>query len=273
MHSKVDELAEAVRSKTTILFVGAGVSMSVGLPSWSSLIDYLRSELGLPPDSSLHLSYQMLAEYYRLQKGSIGPLRSWMDREWTVRPDAIAKSEVHRLVVDLAFPIVYTTNYDSNLESAYRAYGASFKKITSVRDLTNLRAGDRQIVKYHGDFDDDESLVLTETDYLDRLTFDSPLDIKFRSDSLGHSLLFVGYSLSDPNIRLLLHRLWRMWRDSGREKDRPRLFFFAPEMDQVRDALLEQWGISTLSQVADTPAGSLLLFLRELKARVDGDGP
>ena len=30
--------------------------------------------------------------------------------------------------------------------------------------------------------DDDESLVITETDYFNRLTFDTPLDIKFRSD-------------------------------------------------------------------------------------------
>jgi hypothetical protein len=29
------------------------------------------------------------------------------------------------------------------------------------------------IIKYHGDFDDDSSLVLTETDFLNRLSFDS----------------------------------------------------------------------------------------------------
>jgi len=35
-------------------------------------------------------------------------------------------------------------------------------------------------VKLHGTFDDDASLVLTETSYFDRLEFESPIDIKMR---------------------------------------------------------------------------------------------
>jgi len=33
----------------------------------------------------------------------------------------------------------------------------------------------------------------------DRLYFSSPLDIKLRTDALGRSILFIGYSLSDVN--------------------------------------------------------------------------
>jgi hypothetical protein len=47
--------------------------------------------------------------------------------------------------------------------------------------------------------------VLTETDFLNRLSFDSPLDIKLHADALGRTVLFIGYSMTDPNIRLLLH--------------------------------------------------------------------
>ncbi len=35
--SDLDEPPAAIRSDNAILFVGAGVSMSVGLPSWSTL--------------------------------------------------------------------------------------------------------------------------------------------------------------------------------------------------------------------------------------------
>ena len=66
-----------------------------------------------------------------------------------------------------------------------------------------------QVVKLHGTFDDDGSLVLTETSYFDRLEFESPIDIKMRADILGKTLLFIGYSLSDINIRYMLYKLYR----------------------------------------------------------------
>lgn len=112
----------------------------------------------------------------------------------------------------------------------------------SSPDLARATAGRPQIVKFHGDFSDDQLLVLAETDYFDRLDFDSPLDFKFRSDTLGRTLLFVGYSMSDMNIRLLLHRLWRVWRDSGLEKDRPPSFVLASREDPVRNAVLSANG-------------------------------
>jgi hypothetical protein len=85
-------------------------------------------------------------------------------------------------------------------------------------------------------------LVLTETDFLNRLSFDSPLDIKFRADALGRTILFIGYSMSDPNIRLLLHRIWQIWEQSGHKDDRPRSFVFMPTQNPVQEALLARWG-------------------------------
>lgn len=85
-------------------------------------------------------------------------------------------------------------------------------------------------------------MVLTETDFLNRLSFDSPLDIKFRADALGRTILFIGYSMSDPNIRLLLHRIWQIWEESGHKDDRPRSFVFMPTQNPVQEALLARWG-------------------------------
>lgn len=61
----------------------------------------------------------MLAEYYRPKRGGIGPLRSWLDRNWRVDPEKIASSQLHRIIVELDFPIIYTTNYDRNPETAF----------------------------------------------------------------------------------------------------------------------------------------------------------
>jgi len=223
----------------------------------------MRTELGLPEDLN-DVDYQTLAEYYRLDKGSIGALRSWMDRTWSVSEDKVAKSRIHGLIVKLDFPILYTTNYDNNLEVAYRLAGRDYAKIVNARDLTRAEDGCTQIIKFHGDFEEDSSLVLAETDYFNRLSFDSPLDVKFRADALGRTVLFIGYSMSDMNIRLLLHKLWRTWVDSGRVKDRPPSFVFASRPDPVRDAVLSQWGITVLSAREPHPEKALTLFLDQL---------
>ena len=270
----IEDLVTAIRNRQAILFAGAGVSMTVGLPSWRTLIDHIRQEMGLDPAvvSDSDVNYLTLAEYYRIRMGSIGPLRSWMDRSWTIPDEALRTSRVHELICQLDFPIVYTTNFDRNLETAFQLRGKDFVKIVSAKDIARVRDGVTQIVKFHGDFDDDQSIVIAETDYLDRLSFESPLDIKFRSDALGKTILFVGYSLSDMNIRLLLYRLWQTWRDSGYEQNRPPSYVFMMRPNPIEEAVLKQWGIRMITEDTDRPEDALEVFLTKLADEV-GAGP
>src|SRR3954453_20823221 len=264
-------LAAAIKRRCAILFVGAGVSMAVGLPSWQSLIDHLLDDLGLERNviDGMHGGYQMLAEYYRLKRGGIGPLRSWLDRNWRVDPDRIAASRLHKLIVELDFPTIYTTNYDRNLETAFEVLEKPYAKISNAKDIAGARSGVTHIIKFHGDFDDDASLVLTETDFLNRLAFDSPLDIRFRADALGSTLLFIGYSMSDPNIRLLLHRIWQSWEESGHRQDRPRSFVFMPSSNPLQEALLARWGIALLTPESGACVDNALVeFLADIRGRI-----
>ncbi|MFL5045012.1 MAG: SIR2 family NAD-dependent protein deacylase [Xanthobacteraceae bacterium] len=264
-----DELAIAIKERRAILFAGAGLSMSVGLPSWQEFIDRMSEELGIAGDDARTDDHHTIAEYYRIKQGSIGSLRSWMDRNWKVSEDKVRESKMHALIVSLDFPIIYTTNYDRNIEAAFAAHDRDYVKVANARDIAKTREGVTQIVKFHGDFDDDDSLVITETDYFNRLAFDSPLDIKFRSDALGKTVLFVGYSMTDLNIRLLLHKLWRTWQMSGYAKDRPKSFVFMARPDPMQKAILGEWGITALSGETEDPEEALTGFLEKLKARVD----
>nr|WP_241557959.1 SIR2 family protein [Falsirhodobacter deserti] len=134
-----------------------------------------------------------------------------MDREWKVSEEQVQHSSIHDLIVSLDFPLIYTTNYDRNLEVAFGLHGRSFAKIANARDIALADSQSTQIVKFHGDFDDDESLVLTESDYFSRLSFDSPLDVKFRSDAMSRTVIISDMTapLVDPDRPTLAHRCRR----------------------------------------------------------------
>jgi hypothetical protein len=133
-----------------------------------------------------------------------------------------------------------------------------------VADLVTVTEGRRQIVKLHGDFTDDESLVLDESSYFRRLDFDTPLDIKLRNDVLGNSVLFVGYSLKDINIRLLFYRLTEMWGRSVLSSARPKSYIFMHRPNPVAEEILRHWGIEVIVSEEDDPKLALTNFLKEL---------
>jgi hypothetical protein len=262
----LDQLARDVRDGRCILFVGAGLSKLLGLPTWEELIRHMARELDFDPDVLVGpgADFLQVAEFYKLKKGSMGELRSWMDKNWNVADDAIRFSSVHKQIVELGFPLIYTTNYDNNLERAFQLHGRPFSKIVSVLDISSARTDCPHIVKFHGDFSDDNSLVITETNYFERLEFESPLDLRLRSDALGRSILFVGYSLKDFNLRLLLYKLKRTWEGTAYAKKRPQSYIFLIRPDPVQEVVLESRGISPVVSESLAPDRALPEFFDKL---------
>lgn len=262
----LDQLAREIREGRVILFAGAGLSQPLGLPSWHEFITHMARELGFDPDVLVGptADYLQIAEFYRIRKGSIGGLRSWMDKSWNVSDDVIRASKVHSQIVELGFPFIYTTNYDNNIERAFELSGRKFSKVASVLDISSAKSHLPHIVKFHGDFSDDTSLVITESDYFERLEFESPLDLRLRSDALGRSILFVGYSLKDVNLRLLLYKLKRTWEGSAYADKRPRSYIFLMRPDPVQEEVLQSRGVWPIVSESLTPQAALSEFFGEL---------
>jgi hypothetical protein len=266
----IAELASEIRERRIILFVGSGISADLGLPTWDEFIARLGQELGFEPHEFLGLSqdFRSLAEYYRLEKGSIDALCRKMAREWQVDDATLDRSEIHGQLVALDFPLIYTTNYDHLLERAYERSGRRFNKVVSARDIARSDPSLSTIVKFHGDLDDPSSVVLAETDYFRRLAFDEPLDIKLAADAFSNGVLFLGYSVSDINLRLLLYRLRRIWLESGDEKSRPRSYVHITPSNPVQERILGSWDVVPLTAAGRDGATDVLSFLKRLHPAV-----
>lgn len=265
----LEDLVESIRQRNTILFAGSGLSAQLELPTWNKLIEQVAKELQYDP--SIFATYGdslQLAEYYTAKKGSIGGLRSWMDNDWHAKPlNHIQHSKAHEYLVKLDFPLIYTTNYDRWIERAYEYYGKDAIKIVDVFGMTQIKDGVTQIIKFHGDFDSDHSLVLTESSYFERLDLEGPLDLKLRSDMLGKSILFIGYSLSDINIRYLLYKLQKIWENSSLSNKKPKIYLFLLNPNPVLEAVYKQRGIEVIVSQSEERQHALSDFLKELLER------
>lgn len=263
------ELAEAIAKKKVILFAGSGLSSGLGTPTAKELLQEIAHDLRI--DSSEFNTMgelRELAEYYLLKKGSLRSLGTFWDSQWHVPNIQISQSRVHELIIELDFPIIYTTNYDRWIERAFEHYSRPYTKIVGVQDLVSIKPGATQVVKFHGDFDDPTSLVFAESAYLYRLELESPLDVKLRADILGKSLLFVGSSLTDINLRFLLYKLTKAWNTGQYAQDRPKSYFFMAKPNMVQEAILESRGIVCIPAATDQPTESMEMFLSGLLQQV-----
>ena len=261
----LNRIAREIIDGRLILFAGGGISQNLGLPSFQELVAHIAAELQLEP-GTFHVSdYPVIAEAYLIRHGQLGGLRSWMDTTWHPAGTDVRRSEIHNLIVQLGFPIIYTTNYDRWLEAAFDAHQVPYQKIANMADLAHSR-GDAttQIIKFHGDFTDDESLVLTETSYFHRLGFETPLDLRLRADSLARPLLFVGYSLSDLNTRYLLYRLQELWGNSVYAAQRPVSWIFMTQANAAQEIVLRSRGVEPIVRQGGAAGELTEQFLREL---------
>jgi len=252
-----------------IPFIGAGLSLRFGFPTWNGLVNIIADELGWDPEVfRLSGNYLQLAEYYVGVKGSIGPLRSRLDKLFSATDAKIVASKAHEKLVELNFPIIYTTNYEDVIERAFTLHQPKYKKeckvISNIDDLQELTPNVTQVVKFHGTFADDESLVLTETNYFDRLEFESPLDIKLRADMLGRSLLFIGYSFSDINLRLMLYKLNKLRKHHKVLERLPTAIMTSFGPTPIERELLARWEVQIVELDPLEPGKSIDEFMGEL---------
>lgn len=284
-----DDLVALLAHRRIIPFIGAGFSAVHNVPTWEKLLGALASEIQASSDIDPPLAYPaiveacngdnlQIAEYLYLIAGeSIGPIRHGLSTALqSSKP--LLDSTPHVELVNLGAPHVYTTNFDDLIEKTYRELGMQVDVIAVPRDMALSHADRTEIVKYHGDLRHEQTLVLTESQYYTRLEFESPMDLKFRSDLLGRSVLFMGYSFRDINIRVIWFRLMQMMKDVPL-KDRPPSYIVRLRANPVLDALYESVGLRTLvidpdgaARTTEEQNSLLAQFLLELSVRCSSDG-
>ncbi len=279
MNQLPDDLINLAAERRLIPFVGAGFSASLGLPSWEKLLEQVCEHTDGGVDfaelkEATNGDFLQIAEYLYLRHDrQIGPIRHQIETSFASAAADPTTSGAHVELLNLAAGQIYTTNYDDMIERLFRSLGQSVTPVVLPKDVALADPDRTQVVKYHGDLKHERTLVLTESAYYKRLDFESPMDLKFRSDLLGKSVLFMGYSFRDVNIRIIWFKLMEMMRDVP-EADRRPSYIVRFESNPALEALYAAVGLKTIvlapdgKTLTDAERSELLgNFLLELSLR------
>jgi len=217
-----DTLVERIRLKKCTPFIGAGACTGI-LPLASQIARQWAEKHGYPLADCTDLA--RVSQFLTIVREDDMLVKEEICRQFaSVDPPNFLPDEPHGLLADLHLPIYITTNYDNFMFKALKSRERdpklelcrwnSFvkKEVPSIFDSKYSPSQASPLVYHlHGHVDVPQSIVLTEDDYLDSLVRSSTdqdlLPACIRTALVGTSLLFLGYSLSDWNFRVLFRSL------------------------------------------------------------------
>ena len=210
-----EHLIGAVARGRCVAFAGAGVSIPSGLPGWKELVSSLVEEIRrIDPTKAREFSEQLksgqltqAAQYAKVELGE----RAYFDVLLRLYRTPAKPNVNHELLSQIPFRGLITTNFDKLIETACTLNSGVMPILftpLSTSALASVLFSDRPFIfKFHGDIDHSESIILTRQDY-DRVIFSSPHVKTFLHSVFSqNTVLFIGYSLSDPDFDLLLTEL------------------------------------------------------------------
>ncbi|SHL35509.1 SIR2-like domain-containing protein [Desulfatibacillum alkenivorans DSM 16219] len=211
----IEELAE----RRCIIFIGSGISASCKAkddqsrnpPTWKDLLEKMSACIKSEDDQRYA---QGLIEKGQFLDAAeiINHCITPADFSTVVQAEFLSPnfehSVLHEYIMDIDPKILITTNYDKIYDS-YCLQGEKSTsyvvcKYTETNIIDCLRSKRRMVIKAHGCIDHPAKMVLTKSQYFEARrrygNFYNILDALF----LTNTLLFLGYSLLDPDIQLIL---------------------------------------------------------------------
>jgi hypothetical protein len=186
------------------VFVGAGLSRASGMPDWKELLEGPRKESGIPMTPEMEADLPLLAEYV-LVEGRYSADRLNQHIFEQLMGSGNMPNALHRAIARLPVDQIWTTNYDPLIEQV----AADSEVVALDEHVRQIGSTRRAIIKMHGSISFgppaawESPPVITRTHY-ERYETDRPRTwALLQAAYLSKTILFVGFSFSDPNIEIL----------------------------------------------------------------------
>lgn len=213
-----DNLVEEIAYRRCIVFLGAGISASShdeegNTPlCWGDFVNNIKEISQLSVEDRKFVDEKITQNDFLMalqvifdncDKGVYSKFLKDCYLRHTYEP-----SELHKIIYDLDSKITITTNFDKIYDKLFLSDAYTKFDYTRTSDIiASIKAPENVLIKAHGDIDSTEKIIFTAKDYAkcsqQYPEFYSLLSALF----LTHTVIFLGYSLNDPDINLILRQL------------------------------------------------------------------
>ncbi len=235
------ELVEVVNQRRVLLFAGAGISVTAGMPTAKELLSLVQKKASLSDITDF-------PKAMATAEAKIGRHELVSTVIAALKKGGLQPSKVHSAIASIGFDVIVTTNFDILLEEAFRTAGRPCFPVVHPEELAYVGTTDILLIKIHGSVDRPDSLLLTSTDYLDFEARKALLIQTLTHYFVTRSIIFVGYSLTDES---LLRVIQDIGSKLGTHK-RP-AYFVSPSKDiTVINQMEKIWPITLIPETAKT---------------------
>lgn len=223
-----EDLTTDIKRQNCAVFIGAGLSVVAGYPKWdqllTNLINRAKNKGFIDSKKKLELEIMMktpskwlMAAQDLIDSYGEGPFHSELAKIFD--EVGAVPTDRHKAITEIDFSFVVTTNYDQLIENAYFPKFGKIPKFFTHQDkadfANSLWKQEFFILKAHGSIDKLSTIILTERDYR-RLIYSSPgYRALLAAIFTTKTILFLGASLTDPEINLLLGSLHDSFQGEG----------------------------------------------------------
>lgn len=210
LSSFLNHFSQNIINDEASVFIGSGVSMNSGLPSWHKLLIPCFEELNL--SSSNNVNLYKLAQYYA-NIHSDSALRKIVNEQIN---DFYESNLVLETLLKINFKSIWTTNFDNLVEIELRKNKIPYNVITDEKDLTQISTHDKvNVYKINGDISMPNKMVLTQNDYENYEATHSLFLTFLKKELVSNTFLFIGYSFEDQIIMNCLSLTTRLLGGTG----------------------------------------------------------
>jgi len=257
----INNIINANREESLAIFIGAGISKSINnkdsrMPDWKDLINALQADLLIQNE----FDYLKIAQLYFLNFGE----HAYYKKLSSFFPKNISYNEIHNLLFEINPAILITTNWDCLIEKCIEENGYAYSVIRNDKELVHAPFR-KKLVKMHGDFST-HNIVFKEDDYINYSNNFPLIENYIRSVISNHTILFIGYSYSDINIKQITK-----WCQNN-STVRPPMYLAVFKKDDTHDKYLSNYGITTIlipeseeNHFKDNFSNRTLSFLKKIK--------
>lgn len=211
-----ENLIEELAYRRCLIFLGSGISAmsknddGESPDTWGEFLHNIKSKMKNPTSEDTEFVEEMLEKQnYLLALQAIsdlcdsGEYSNYLKKQYL--RGGYKYSKVHELIKDLDSKIVVTTNFDKIYESlCHEPEYITFDYTMTRSIIGSIKAPENIIIKAHGSIDDTEKLIFTAKQYYAAQEQYPEFYHLLTALFLTHTVIFLGYSLNDPDINLLL---------------------------------------------------------------------